>query len=163
MGEPTGAELIAAERRRHREVEGWTPSHDSEHDAGELVAAADCYLYAAEGIRSAHAYVIGAGQRMVDRARGEMRKQALADLAQAKEDPLGYWLGRERGGFKVPRGPLHRWPWEPEGWKPSDDPIRNLVKAGSLIAAEIDRLLAEPHPVPSPASVPGVVCEEEGT
>jgi hypothetical protein len=34
------------------------------------------------------------------------------------------------------------WPSEWEGWwKPSNDPIRNLVKAGALIAAEIDRLL----------------------
>lgn len=40
------------------------------------------------------------------------------------------------------------WPWwgagpdadKPDGWKPSDDPVRNLVKAGALIAAEIDRL-----------------------
>lgn len=32
------------------------------------------------------------------------------------------------------------WPWEIEWWKPSDDPVRNLVKAGALIAAEIDRL-----------------------
>lgn len=32
------------------------------------------------------------------------------------------------------------WPWEREWWKPSDDPVRNLVKAGALIAAEIDRL-----------------------
>jgi hypothetical protein len=32
------------------------------------------------------------------------------------------------------------WPWDEEFWKPSDDPIRNLVKAGALIAAEIDRL-----------------------
>ncbi len=30
-------------------------------------------------------------------------------------------------------------PW-PDFWKPSDDPIRNLVKAGALLAAEIDRL-----------------------
>jgi hypothetical protein len=31
--------------------------------------------------------------------------------------------------------------WMVNGWwKPSDDPIRNLVKAGALIAAEIDRL-----------------------
>lgn len=34
------------------------------------------------------------------------------------------------------------WPWEIESWKPSSDPIRNLEKAGALIAAEIDRLLA---------------------
>lgn len=32
------------------------------------------------------------------------------------------------------------WPWQTAWWKPSDDPIRNLVKAGALIAAEIDRL-----------------------
>lgn len=33
------------------------------------------------------------------------------------------------------------WPWGIEYWKPTDDPIRNLVKAGALIAAEIDRLV----------------------
>lgn len=32
------------------------------------------------------------------------------------------------------------WPWDEEWWKPSSDPIRNLVKAGALICAEIDRL-----------------------
>jgi hypothetical protein len=32
------------------------------------------------------------------------------------------------------------WPWDEEWWKPSPDPIRNLQKAGALIAAEIDRL-----------------------
>ena len=32
------------------------------------------------------------------------------------------------------------WPWHLEWWKPSPDSIRNLVKAGALIAAEIDRL-----------------------
>lgn len=32
------------------------------------------------------------------------------------------------------------WPWGAEWWKPSDDPVRNLVKAAALIGAEIDRL-----------------------
>lgn len=32
------------------------------------------------------------------------------------------------------------WPWSEKYWKPSPDKIRNLVKAGALIAAEIDRL-----------------------
>lgn len=32
------------------------------------------------------------------------------------------------------------WPWNNSWWKPSDDPVRNLVKAGALIAAEIDRI-----------------------
>jgi len=35
------------------------------------------------------------------------------------------------------------WPWGSEWWKPSKDPIRDLVKAGALIAAEIDRLQKE--------------------
>lgn len=34
-----------------------------------------------------------------------------------------------------------RWPWQDEEWKPSGDYIRDLVKAGALIAAEIDREL----------------------
>lgn len=37
----------------------------------------------------------------------------------------------------------HGWPWTGDWWKPSDDPVRNLVKAAALIAAEIDRLQAE--------------------
>jgi hypothetical protein len=46
------------------------------------------------------------------------------------------------GGIPVATGlrPVPSWPWDPSWWKPSDDPIRNLVKAGALIAAEIDRL-----------------------
>jgi hypothetical protein len=38
------------------------------------------------------------------------------------------------------------WPWHPKWWKPAKNPhsnqarIKNLVKAGALIAAEIDRL-----------------------
>lgn len=33
------------------------------------------------------------------------------------------------------------WPWDPQWWKPSEDPVRNLEKAGALFAAEIDRIL----------------------
>jgi hypothetical protein len=40
--------------------------------------------------------------------------------------------------------PLNQmWLWSLEWWKPSADPLPNLVKAGALIAAEIDRLLRE--------------------
>ena len=45
------------------------------------------------------------------------------------------------GSGNVPRD----WPWDGEWWKPSNDPVRNLVKAGALIAAEIDRLLPAPE------------------
>lgn len=38
-------------------------------------------------------------------------------------------------------GPPPDWPWHVDWWKPSDDPVRNLEKAGALIAAEIDRIV----------------------
>lgn len=34
---------------------------------------------------------------------------------------------------------MRYWPWSPNWWKPSDR-RRNLVKAGALIVAEIERL-----------------------
>lgn len=45
-----------------------------------------------------------------------------------------------RPGVTSQTHPMDVWPWHNKWWKPSDDPIRNLVKAGALIAAEIDRL-----------------------
>ncbi len=57
---------------------------------------------------------------------------ALVDAAAAYISQAGghNWSG------DVP----HEWPWEAEGWRPTT-PLRDLVKAGALIAAEIDRLL----------------------
>lgn len=46
------------------------------------------------------------------------------------------WMPDPEYGWQAPR----LWPWAPSWWKPSDDPIRNLEKAGALVAAEIDRL-----------------------
>jgi hypothetical protein len=52
--------------------------------------------------------------------------------------------------------PVSGSPWlGPQTWKPSPDPIRNLVKAAALIAAEIDRQLAQPAPSESPELSPG--------
>lgn len=93
----TGVELIAAERQRQMEQEGWTPEHDDQHSEGELSCAG--YLY------------------------------AMIASAQCR------WENTQIE-FGVPVS----WPWNPCWWKPSDDPVRNLVKAGALIAAEIDRL-----------------------
>lgn len=39
-----------------------------------------------------------------------------------------------------PYKPLN-WPWAREEWKPTADRLRDLTKAGALIAAEIDREL----------------------
>lgn len=35
---------ILAERERQVAVEGWTAAHDDTHNAGELIAAAECYF-----------------------------------------------------------------------------------------------------------------------
>jgi hypothetical protein len=87
----TGIELIAVERQRQIEVEGWTPEHDDDHDCGELASAGACYALVQE------------------------------EMIGADWEPAF-------------------WPWDRKWWKPSPDPIRNLIKAGALIAAEIDRL-----------------------
>lgn len=39
----TGAEMIATERQRQIDVEGWTPEHDDKHYSGTLIAAAVTY------------------------------------------------------------------------------------------------------------------------
>lgn len=82
---------IAAERARQIDVEGWTPEHDDQHDAGQLTAAAVVYALGA---------MFGPG----------------------KEN----WFNRY-------------WPWDREWWKPTTS-RRDLIKAGALIVAEIERL-----------------------
>lgn len=43
--------------------------------------------------------------------------------------------------MRDPAGVPRTWPWGDSWWKPCpDDRVRELVKAGALIAAEIDRL-----------------------
>jgi len=38
-----GVAMIAAERRRQVDEEGWTPEHDDTHSQGEMARAASCY------------------------------------------------------------------------------------------------------------------------
>lgn len=52
---------------------------------------------------------------------------------------LSYILAADYRG-QNPEEPLTYWPWDHSYFKPVADPVRNLVKAGALIAAEIDRL-----------------------
>ncbi len=101
-----GAALIAAERQRQIEQEGWTPEHDDTHALGALADAALSYAEAgAEQLR-------------------EVRHTGYPTAAKH------LWTRTD-------------WPWDASWWKPSEEPIRNLVKAGALIAAEIDRLLRQ--------------------
>jgi hypothetical protein len=109
--EPTsdGADLIAAERRRQIDAEGYDEAHDDRHQAGELIDAARCYAYAAQ----------------------------VAEWAD-----LGDWFGLDaEGRINLPAPINARWPWSLQDWKPAGDPVRDLTKAGALIAAEVDRLL----------------------
>lgn len=94
----TGSELIAAERRRQMEAEGWTPAHDAEHSIDALALAAISY--------------------------------ATPPGTRDRSDSSPHW-------------PPVSWPWADRFWKPTpDNRVRELVKAGALIAAEIDRLQA---------------------
>lgn len=100
----TGAELIAAERQRQIESEGWTPDHDDEHDNGELA-----YAGAAYAVNYAN------NQWKLDEVNGLEKYQS--------------------------QEPDENWPeaWGERYWKPKDR-IRDLVRAGAFLAAEIDRL-----------------------
>lgn len=110
----TGAELITEERRRQIDAEGWTTQHDDEwHGSGELVQAAVGYL-----------------DVYPDNSDGtEKRHRFVVET-------------RYEGGFDFDD------PW-PKEWDLEHDkrdkhpPLRRLVIAGALIAAEIDRLQRE--------------------
>lgn len=104
----TGIEIIAEERTRQIEVEGFHPERDQNYFDDQLSLAAACY----------------------------------AIPEQERE-----YIDTPEGG-EVPEF----WPWDEKWWKPSYDPhyekmssvegrIRELAKAGALIAADIDRLI----------------------
>lgn len=92
----TGAELIADERKRGIEVEGFTAEHDDQHTHGELSAAADSYRIYADA----------------------QEKHGTGNL------PTCF----------IPK----QWPWGREWWKPNEDIVRNLVRAGALYQAQAD-------------------------
>jgi NTP pyrophosphatase (non-canonical NTP hydrolase) len=106
---------IAAERRRQIEAEGWTPEHDDTHDKGEMAAAASMYalntVAVHEGLRSS--------------------------LTQAFRFFWPWWVNRDLSQRRS-AGPRWSTP-EAQAWKPKD-PRRDLVRAGALIVAEIERL-----------------------
>lgn len=66
---------------------------------------------------------------------GELSAAALSYIEVAAEQAAPHFPGENR-----PWETRTDWPWISECWNPSDDPVRNLVKAGALIAAEVDRL-----------------------
>lgn len=55
---------------------------------------------------------------------------------------LGYLLLKYSAEHSA-QPPPESWPFADSWWKPSADPVRNLKRAGALIAAEIDRIERE--------------------
>lgn len=107
----TGAELIVEERQKQID-KGYDVNHDMHHDFRELVEAARTYIGAA--FLTAESKEIG-------------NSDEAAISWHEYNEPLE-WKYLKLG-----------WPWEEESFKPTT-PLQDLIKAGALIAAAIDRL-----------------------
>ena len=109
-----GAKLIAAERERQIKREGWTAEHDDEHSKGEMAIAAACYA------SPKPLFVHEKRMVQMNSSRGADENCYVYDrrLVEDYFDP---------------------WPWD-EDKRNKHDRLRQLVIAGALIAAEIDRL-----------------------
>lgn len=105
---------IVAERERQISAEGWTPEHDDEHDDYSLGLAA-----------AAYAGGVDCGSKVV----------GYTDDVSGGRGETPIW------GVRNKRVPIP-WPasWDARWWKPTGDRRRDLVKAGALIVAEIERL-----------------------
>ena len=111
----SGIELITKERERQITKEGRTPEHDDEHERGELASAAVCYASPFQPF-------------VLDKRRDYYQFIDAYPPSWSQE-----WNKRR---------------YSNAGWGdlvenkdlPMNKRIRNLVKAGALIAAEIDRL-----------------------
>lgn len=125
----SGVELIAEERQRQIEKEGWTNLHDSEYHASmQLSGAAGCYI--ANAINKFYEEDI---KRHGEKARFQYKYDAELDFLVNDGDRGDRRLSK--GGWK------DGWPWGEE-WdkRKKHDKLRSLVIAGALVAAEIDRL-----------------------
>lgn len=109
----TGIELIAEERQRQIEVKGYNKAHDENETSFQLSAAGA--MYVAEAINKNwedHSHYDDLGPC----ARFQLRQMDEED--EWKE----------------------QWPWEDKDGRSKSDELTCLIKAGALIAAEIDRL-----------------------
>jgi hypothetical protein len=112
-----GAQLIMSERFQQIKVEGWTKEHDDEHRDSALALAAVCY---ATPIR-------------------------LYGRLEAPDGPIYYdpwplswdntWDKRRKYGIRFEIDPIP----DPASYS-LDERLDLLIKAGALIAAEIDRI-----------------------
>ena len=102
----TGIELIAEERRRQIDVEGYSEEHDAQHNVSEFISAANSYT------ESAIMYAL--------KEEGAVNDALTNGIPYLKKT----------------------FTWGYDAFKPTNC-LRDLVKAGALIAAAIDRLQAQ--------------------
>ena len=107
------AKDVLGERQRQVTVECWTPEHDDQHNDGELAEAAVAY--------ASHA---------------ASRGWSYADAPDEYRSDWPFPREKKVFGYGCVTWPKH-WSWD--WWKPKD-PRRDLVRAGALIIAEIERL-----------------------
>ena len=94
-------EMIAEERRRQIEKEGYNADHDHHHEFDEL---------------------------------------AYAAIAYTLPNPIFNVPLDEDTGVSMTISKFGFWPFHRSEFNPSGNRVKDLVKAGALIAAEIDRL-----------------------
>ena len=117
----TGIELIADERKRQIESEGYTQEHDLFHDVSEFLDAAVSYIT-------------------------PNHKRPTLDVTTTLSYQPSYAVIYDHVGsngkvYKLRILPPSMWPWGEQYWKPSPkDRVRELVKAAALIAVAIDVL-----------------------
>lgn len=135
-------------------------SGDTATEALERLGALAVSARRSENATDTSAPSTGVGLIAAERRR-QMAEEGWTPEHDASENPTGElaaaascyaWIARDQLGpdslkraaqelKHVDNGnPPDGWPWSRDWWKPSTDPIRNLVKAGALTAAEIDRL-----------------------
>jgi hypothetical protein len=107
----TGIDLIAEERQRQIN-KGYDSNHDLQHDFRELTDAARTYIDAA----------------VLTTKSKEIGNSSEASISWHKDNEPFEWKYLKLG-----------WPWEEESFKPTTS-LEDLIKAGALIAAAIDRL-----------------------
>jgi hypothetical protein len=108
-----GVGLISAERERQVSQEGWSAEHDDAHDGNQIAMAAACYASPVP-----------------------LKAKILVNCGCRSAGDCPHVFGKEEW--------VDAWPWDKEFDKRGKhDRIRQLVIAGALIAAEIDRLNRE--------------------
>lgn len=113
----SGIELISEERQRQAEVKGYNKEHDEGETAFQLSSAAALFIVNAQNqYFKDHTHYDDKG----DSARFQIRQPDTKKWAIV-------------------------WPWDDRDGRKESDILASLVKAGALIAAEIDRLNSINH------------------